>query len=431
MSIATKHIRVTAKAPSSRGEFEGVIYHNPPDGDFDGERIADFVNLPGEFPLGYQHAYGDPGAKIGTVHVMVQEDNQHLTVLGKLDLSLPLARAVHERMLLPSGNKMALKELSVGFDVDYSKSTRDSNGVRVLHEVRLIEVSVVYEGAQETSITSVKNRNEPTWAGTRIPRHLVEELRSNASGVIEGFLDEIYEAEAKHMTPRKTTEHRARPTPAWDDLEIERINAWLDGVAPRKRPSDDLLRQLDELDTKTATGNIAPETASLLMQFAARLAQSATRAQVAGLPDAEAALMQASRDLRTIASGGLGDVTAIVATVRPLVSELRQAGQTVAAGNLERDLIELQGAAGVTNADRVGGSVGVTDNITDDRDRYTPKMLGPAPDIDSRMRPVEAAAAIPTQDVNEPDKLQVPTVSTQAESFRVPAGDVVSHRRAS
>jgi hypothetical protein len=117
----------------------------------------------------------------------------------------------------------------------------------------------------------------------------------------------------------------------------------------------DLIRQIDALEGKSAAGgNIAPATAAVLMDAANRLAQSAVRAQVAGLVDAEATLMEASRDLRTIASGGEGDVETIIASLRPLVAELR-AVNPIAASNLERDLIELAGGVRVEyvdNADR-------------------------------------------------------------------------------
>src|SRR6266498_1152865 len=123
--IATKTVTVTAKAQNAAGTFTGTIDANPPDGDFDGERIADFTNLPGIFPLRYSHLEGDPGAEIGEVYVSVQEDNRHLTVEGKLDLDNPTARGVYERMLLPTINRLSLKEMSVGFAVDRSRTTKD------------------------------------------------------------------------------------------------------------------------------------------------------------------------------------------------------------------------------------------------------------------------------------------------------------------
>ena len=104
----TKHLLTVAKAPDSRGTFEGEIEHNPEHGDKDGERIASFTNVPGTFPLLYQHTYGDPGSEIGTVHVLPKGDDRHLIVLGRLDLSKPMAEAIYARMLLPSDDSMAL-----------------------------------------------------------------------------------------------------------------------------------------------------------------------------------------------------------------------------------------------------------------------------------------------------------------------------------
>jgi HK97 family phage prohead protease len=352
MTTATKHVTVTAKAPNAKGTFEGTIFFNPPNGDFDGERISEFTNLPGEVALMYSHSYTDPGAEIGVAKVIVQQDNQHLTVLGKLDLTNPIARAVFERMLLPSGDKMALKELSVGFGYDRSENTRDPNGVVVLHNVELLEVSIVYSGAQETAITSVKNR-------VRVPdndRRLGDRVGS---------------------------------------LEREALLLNLDALRekPRRRTDAQLDAQIDVLLGKaSAGGNITPATASLLMSAANRLVNSAVRSQVAGLVDAEGLLMAASRDLRAMASGGEGDVETIIASLRPIVSELR-AVNSVAASNLERTLIELAGGVAVEyadNSDRVEGSVNVTTGVTDGRDRYQPKGRW-THDVPQRFIPKERA----------------------------------------
>jgi hypothetical protein len=85
--------------------------------------------------------------------------------------------------------------------------------------------------------------------------------------------------------------------------------------------------------------------------------------------------MAASLDLQEISSGGAGDVATIIASVRPLIQEFRNAGQTVAASNLERDLIELEGGFRfeVGNEDRVEGSVDTNPPIASDRARYEPK----------------------------------------------------------
>jgi hypothetical protein len=221
-------------------------------------------------------------------------------------------------------------------------------------------------------------------------------------------LDELYETEV-NMTPQKTT-----------DPEIERLNREIDALvtAITTQTSDaDLIRQIDALEGKSAAGgNIAPATAAVLMDAANRLAQSAVRAQVAGLVDTEATLTEASRDLRTIASGGEGDVEAIIASLRPLVAELR-AVNPIAASNLERDLIELAGGVRVEyvdNADRVEGSVGVTDNVVPERDRHEPKAVIDGR-VDARMRPLnEPAAAVP---VDTGETYRLPAVTT--EPYRV------------
>jgi hypothetical protein len=145
----TKTLWTTAKAPDSRGSFEGLIFHDPPGGDSDGERIPNFTNVPTAVPLGYTHVSHDPGAIIGTAHARSRGDG-HLLVSGKLNLSNSMARAVHERMLLPSTDAMSLRELSVGFSFDTSRAFKDTRGVRVLPDARLEEISIVFKGAQQT-----------------------------------------------------------------------------------------------------------------------------------------------------------------------------------------------------------------------------------------------------------------------------------------
>jgi hypothetical protein len=154
--MTTKHIVIKTKAPDGRGTFEGVIEHNPAKGDKDGERIESWSNLPSTVTLGYMHVYGDPMAAIGEVAVR-QRDYRTLVVAGKLDLSNSMAVTVHERMLLPSSDPRALTELSVGFDFDAAKNTKDENGVVAIHDARMLEISIVASGAQLTSISNVKN----------------------------------------------------------------------------------------------------------------------------------------------------------------------------------------------------------------------------------------------------------------------------------
>jgi len=195
-STATKYVRTTAKAPTSRGTFEGLIDVNPPEGDKDHERIESFRNLPGTFPLGYQHAIdGDPGAQVGTAHVLFQGDGRHLTVLGKLDLTLPMAQAVHERLLLPATDPMALSELSVGFSFDPMRTRKDANGVRVIVDAQLLELSIVYRGAQTTAITNVKNARTPDPELAAINAKLDDLARIPKSSTPD--VDEFIRAEAR------------------------------------------------------------------------------------------------------------------------------------------------------------------------------------------------------------------------------------------
>ncbi len=152
----TKTLWTTAKAPDSRGSFEGLIFHDPPGGDSDGERIPNFTNVPTAVPLGYTHVSHDPGAIIGTAHARSRGDG-HLLVSGKLNLTNSMARAVHERMLLPSSDAMSLRELSVGFSFDTSRAFKDTLGVMVLPDARLEEISIVFKGAQQTLVSNVKS----------------------------------------------------------------------------------------------------------------------------------------------------------------------------------------------------------------------------------------------------------------------------------
>lgn len=168
MSTTVKRIKTTAVGTTARGSFSGVIDFNPPEGDYDGERIESFSNVPTTVPLGYQHTAHDPGAIIGTAHASPKGDGRHLLIRAKLDVdSNPMARATHERLLLPSSDAQSLSQLSVGFSVDTWKVWTDARGVRVLPNVTLLEVSVVHRGAQNTVITDVKARKPAVAGGSR------------------------------------------------------------------------------------------------------------------------------------------------------------------------------------------------------------------------------------------------------------------------
>jgi hypothetical protein len=140
-----KRLRLTKTPSDGSGTFEGTIDFNPPEGDYDGERIDNWINLPTTVPLGYQHAYGDIGAEIGSVKAL-DKDGRHMLVLGRLNIGHnPMADAIYERMLMPSSHPLAMRELSVGFTYSAEKSYKEPGGV-----------SVVHQGAQATSITNVK-----------------------------------------------------------------------------------------------------------------------------------------------------------------------------------------------------------------------------------------------------------------------------------
>lgn len=156
MTTSVKYLTITAKAPNAKGTFDGQILFNPAEGDADGERVADWADFPKSVPLSYQHAIGgDPGAIIGVMDTTLASDTV-MDVKGQLELSSLMAQAVHERMLLPDGDPLALHELSVGFAYDPDKVTKDKNGVLAIHEAELLEISVVYRGAQETKVMNVK-----------------------------------------------------------------------------------------------------------------------------------------------------------------------------------------------------------------------------------------------------------------------------------
>jgi hypothetical protein len=208
MNTATKTLLALTKAPNAKGTFEGVIDANPPEGDQDGERIASWTNIPDDFILGYQHAYGDPGAQVGTVHVMSKGDDRHLLVYGRLDLTSSMARAVHERMLLPSTDRMALKELSVGFDYDRTSVQKDANGVSVIENASLHEVSIVWRGAQSTSISSVKTAEEKESTETRTLRnHLDSGHAQGVRAYKPPRADLIVRHRILHADLAPTTEH--------------------------------------------------------------------------------------------------------------------------------------------------------------------------------------------------------------------------------
>jgi hypothetical protein len=168
--MQTKTVRapIVKARTNGSGQFEALIHAF--ERDLDGERFENFTNVPGRFPLRYQHlnffadesegAIEDPGAEIGTVKVTLDRRLNALRLDGQLDLSNPMAQGVYERMMLDPGERLALSEFSVGFEFNAQKSYYDTEGTRVLVDGRLLEVSVVWRGAQRTELVSVKAARE-------------------------------------------------------------------------------------------------------------------------------------------------------------------------------------------------------------------------------------------------------------------------------
>jgi uncharacterized protein len=295
-------------------------------------------------PFLWSHQWGDPFAHLGVIDSMRETDRGlevEATILDDNEFAQQVQKLLDQRRVT---------QFSFSYDVVRERKAED--GANELHELRLIEAGPCLSGMNpETGLLSRKSVQQMlaaekggTWAGTTISRKAVDDLRSSVSGVVESFLDDLYDAAAS-----------SKRAPSDPDADLLRE---LDELAAEPRTSDaDLLRQLDELDGKSM---VTTEYAAVLTRASALIAQSAVRATVGGLPEAEAQLMEASRQLRTIASGGEGDVQEIIDRCRPIVQALRAAGQTVAASNLERTLVELAGGTAseyVDNSDRIEGSV--------------------------------------------------------------------------
>jgi hypothetical protein len=166
MTTATKQVSVpiTRSKSDGSGTFEGLIH--PFEVDLDHERVENFVGLPTRIPLVYQHLVhpgeyiADPSAQIGTAKITHQKAENRLRVEGKFDLSNPMAQAIYERMLLPRDDPHALNEFSIGFTYDPALTYKGKESERILVDVELREVSIVWRGAQRTELVSIKSARE-------------------------------------------------------------------------------------------------------------------------------------------------------------------------------------------------------------------------------------------------------------------------------
>lgn len=155
MNRERKQLHAKATAPDGAGSFDGLILYGPVEGDQDGERVSNFTNLPTTVPMFFQHAKGD--SPIGTISARLEPGGRLMRVHGQLHLSTKMSRVVHERMCLPRPDPECLSELSISYLYLPSENTKDTNGVTVIHNAELTEVSVVRAGAQATLVTNVKS----------------------------------------------------------------------------------------------------------------------------------------------------------------------------------------------------------------------------------------------------------------------------------
>jgi HK97 family phage prohead protease len=413
--------------------------------DFQGDRVrrGAFLNSIREWeesgdklPFLWSHGWSDPFAHLGVVNSMRENDRVlevEAEILDDNEFAQQVKRLIEQRRVT-----------DYSFAYDTIRENRLDDGSTELLELKLLECGPCLSGANPYTDTLSRKAVQDmlareTGASRMTDSLLAEKLRSYAkaladNGLISDSLEDVqrwidsyvelsFGGEVRHFDDYlqelgvlKTT---SAPTPKTTDPEIPRLNSQLDEIAGSR--DADVLRRLDELEKGLV---ISADYSGVLTRASALLAQSAVRATVAGLPDAEAALMEASRQLRTIASGGEGSVEDVIAACRPLIAELR-AVNPIAAANLERTLAELAGGVGVPyveNEDRVEGSVGVTDNVTDDRDRYEPKHVIDGR-VDARMRPLGEPVA-PIHD-GDGETYRLPAVTTDPDSWRVEKKDAV------
>lgn len=174
MSTITKQITYSVKelkAPDSKGEFEAYIAETWPDdtpkenADRDGDifLVGGFDEQDGEkVDVFYQHDYA-PTSKVGEAVLYPGQSREILPAKGRLFVGQgkPIAEGVYESMLLPENDPNALHEFSVGYEFDRKDVFVRDDGVRVIRKARVLEVSVVYQGAQRTELVSVKHQTAP------------------------------------------------------------------------------------------------------------------------------------------------------------------------------------------------------------------------------------------------------------------------------
>jgi HK97 family phage prohead protease len=153
----TKDFTLKTKALSEEGafaHFEGVASPYGGDPDFAGDVIEpgsyhQAIAQQGKgYPLLFSHRQDEP---IGLA--TIQDSRDALLVKGKLLLEDPTAQRVY--LHLKEGS---MKGLSIGYNVPRGKESYRQDGVRVIKEVHLHEISVVaIPCAPRAQITSIKS----------------------------------------------------------------------------------------------------------------------------------------------------------------------------------------------------------------------------------------------------------------------------------
>jgi HK97 family phage prohead protease len=111
--------------------------------------LAEWKAAGKSIPLLWSHKFDDLDAHLGSI-LEAYEDDRGLFVRGQLDLDIPAAKRVYAKM-----RRRLLEHFSFAFEVRDSRPAKD--GYRELLELRILEVSVVFLGANpEAELLAVK-----------------------------------------------------------------------------------------------------------------------------------------------------------------------------------------------------------------------------------------------------------------------------------
>ena len=269
MTTATKYVKAPIETSPSDGSGNFTALIHPFEIDLDRERVGNFVNLPTNLPLNFGHLNHpglrgkDPGARVGTVTVIIDEDIPALRLAGRLDLKKKMGQAVYERMLLPRDDPDSLNEFSIGFTYNQQKSYKGDRGERVLVDVELVEVSVVWQGAQRTELLAIKarrsdNETEKKVKASKVLR-MVDDVQHDDKRYVSGLYHEIGKAMRTEIDdPDSDAADVASAAQAVLDRHI-RQNRWRkeDDARRAKWSTYELKKALDSIDADLAVGEKA------------------------------------------------------------------------------------------------------------------------------------------------------------------------------